>query len=107
MVGGGRAHCSLAWTQNAGRIDHGRQKFYSPSGQWQSGEYDHAHSGAAVWVPVLPLENLMDYQVNLVGLGGMHTSLLGFVILCMQVSGVAGYDKDAVFLVVADKSNLG
>ena len=50
-VGGGRAHCSLAQTRNAGRIDHGRQEFYSPSGQWQSGEYDHARSGAAVWVP--------------------------------------------------------
>ena len=49
----------------------------------------------------------MDYQVNLVGLGGTRTSLLGFVILCMQVPGVAGYDEDAVFLVVADESNFG
>ena len=54
MVGGGRAHCSLARTQNAGRIDHGGQEFYSPSGQWQSGEYDHACSGAAVRVPRPP-----------------------------------------------------
>ena len=50
MVGGGRAHCSLAWTLNTGRIDHGGQEFYSPRAQWQSGEYDHAHSGAAVRV---------------------------------------------------------
>ena len=57
--------------------------------------------------PVLPLENLVDYQVNLMGLGGTHTSPLGFVTLCMQVSGVTGYDKDAVFLVVADESNFG
>ena len=49
-VGSGRADCSLAQTQNAGRIDCGGQEFYSPSGQWQSGEYDHTHSGAAVWV---------------------------------------------------------
>ena len=57
--------------------------------------------------PVLPLEDLVDYPVSLVGLGGMHTSLLRFVILCVQVQGVTGYDKDAVFLVVPDESNFG
>ena len=104
--GGGMAHCSLARTQNAGRIDRGGQEFYSPSGQWQSGEYNHARSGAAVRVPC-PLEDLMDYQVNLVGLGGMRTSPLRFVILRVQVPGVAGYDEDVVFLVVSDESNFG
>ena len=49
----------------------------------------------------------MDYPVNLVGLGGMHASLLRFVILHIQVWGVAGYDEDAVFLVVPDESNFG
>ena len=57
--------------------------------------------------PVLPLEDLVDYLVNLVGLGGMCTSLLGFVILCMQVRGITGYDKDAMFLVVPDESDFG
>ena len=38
--------------------------------------------------PVLPLEDLVDYPVNLVGLGGMHTSPLGFVILHVQVQGI-------------------
>ena len=57
--------------------------------------------------PVLPLEDLVDYAVNLVGLGGMCTSLLGFVIWCMQVRGITGYDKDAVFLVVPDESDFG
>ena len=57
--------------------------------------------------PVLPLEDLVDYLVNLVGLGGMRTSLLGFVILCVQVRAVAGYDEDAVFLVVPDESDFG
>ena len=56
--------------------------------------------------PVLPLEDLMDYPLNLVGLGGKHTSPLRFVILCIQVQGIAGYDKDAVFLVVPDESNF-
>ena len=54
MVGGGRAHCSLARTRNTGRSDRGGQEFYSPSRQWQSGEYDHVSSGAAVWVPRPP-----------------------------------------------------
>ena len=57
--------------------------------------------------PVLPLEDLVDYPVNLVGLGGMHTSPLGFVILRMQVQGITGYEEDAVFLVVPDESNFG
>ena len=56
--------------------------------------------------PVLPLEDLMDYLLNLVGLGGMRTRLLGFVILQVQVNEIAGYDKDIVFLVVPDKSEF-
>ena len=56
--------------------------------------------------PVLPLEDLVDYPVNLMGLGGMRTSLLRFVILRVQVRDVAGYDKDAVFLVVPDESDF-
>ena len=56
--------------------------------------------------PVLPLEDLVDYLVNLVWLGGMRTSPLGFVILRVQVRGVAGYDEDAVFLVVPDESDF-
>ena len=35
--------------------------------------------------PVLPLEDLVDYPLNLVGLGGKHTSPLGFIILHVQV----------------------
>ena len=57
--------------------------------------------------PVLPLEDLVDYLLNLMGLGGKCTSLLGFVILCIQVWGIAGYDKDAVFLVVPDEFDFG
>ena len=57
--------------------------------------------------PMLPLKDLVDYPVNLVGLGGMRTSLLGFVILCFQVWGVLGSDEDAVFLVVSDESDFG
>ena len=57
--------------------------------------------------PVLPLEDLVDYPVNLIGLGGMRTSPLGFFILCVQVWGVAGYDEDTVFLVVPDESDFG
>ena len=56
--------------------------------------------------PVLPLEDLMDYPLNLMGLGGKHTSPLGFVILCIQVWGITGYDKDTLFLVVLDESDI-
>ena len=57
--------------------------------------------------PVLPLEDLMDYLLNLVGLGGKRTSPPGFVILHMQVQGIAGYDEDTVFLVVPNESEFG
>ena len=56
--------------------------------------------------PILPLEDLVDYPVNLIGLGGMHTSPLRFVILHVQVRGITGYDEDVVFLVVPDESNF-
>ena len=57
--------------------------------------------------PILPLEGLVDYPVNLMGLGGMRNSPLRFVILCVQVRGIAGYDEDAVFLVVPNESDFG
>ena len=57
--------------------------------------------------PVLPLEDLVDYPLNLVGLGGKRTSLLGFVILCIQVWEIAGYDEEVVFLIVPDESEFG
>ena len=57
--------------------------------------------------PVLPLEDLVDYPLNLEGLGGKRTSLLGFIILHVQVWGIAGYDEDAVFLVVPYESEFG
>ena len=56
--------------------------------------------------PVLPLKDLVDYPLNLVRLGGKHTSPLGFIILHVQVQGITGYDKDAVFLVVPDESEF-
>ena len=58
------------------------------------------------WFLVLPLEDLVNYLLNLMRLGGKHTSPLGFVILHVQVQGIAGYDEDAVFLVVPNKSDF-
>ena len=57
--------------------------------------------------PVLPLEDLVDYPLNLVGLGRKCTSPLSFVILHMQVWEIMGYDEDIVFLVVPDESEFG
>ena len=50
--------------------------------------------------PVLLLEDLVDHLLNLVGLGGMRTSPMGFVILQVLVTEIAGYDQDVVFLVI-------
>ena len=57
--------------------------------------------------PVLLLVDLADHPLNLVGLGRKCTSLLGFIILHVQVRGIAGYDEDVVFLVVPDESEFG
>ena len=50
--------------------------------------------------PILPLGDFMNYPLNLVGLGGTRTRPLGFVIFQVQVSEIAGYGKDVVFLVI-------
>ena len=57
--------------------------------------------------PVLPLSGLVNYPLHLVRLGGQCTCPLGFVIARLQVREVAGYDKDAIFLVVLDESTFG
>ena len=57
-------------------------------------------------LPILPLEELVNHPVNLVGLGDGHTSPLGFVILKVHVVEVARYDKDVLFLVVPDESEF-
>ena len=58
--------------------------------------YVHQHE-----FPVLPLRDL-----NQVGLGGMRTHPLSFVILRVQVKEIASYDEDVVFLVVSDESEF-
>ena len=57
--------------------------------------------------PVLPLEDLVNHPLNLVGLGGKCTSPLSFVILCEQVWEITEYDEDIVFLFVPDESEFG
>ena len=55
---------------------------------------------------MLPLHDLVDHPLNLIGLGSMRTQSLRFVILWVQVSKITGYNKDVVFLVVPDKSEF-
>ena len=56
--------------------------------------------------PVLPLEDLVDHPLHLVGLGGNQTWPLGFVILRVQVKEIMGYDEDIIFLVVPNGSDF-
>ena len=56
---------------------------------------------------VLPLEDLVNHPLNLIGLGRKCTSPLRFIILCMQVREITGYDEDVVFLMVPDESEFG
>ena len=57
--------------------------------------------------PVLPLEDLVDHPLKLIGLGRKCTSPLRFIILCMQVQGIGEYDEDVVFRMVPDESEIG
>ena len=61
-------------------------------------EYMHCYE-----FPVLPLHDLVDHSLNLVGLGGTRTYPLGFVKLRVQVKEITCYDEDVVFLVVPDE----
>ena len=56
--------------------------------------------------PILLLGDLVDYLLNLIGLGGMRMRSMSFMILWVQVSEIAGYNKDVIFLVVTDKSDF-
>ena len=57
--------------------------------------------------PILPLADLVNHPLNLVGLGGKCMSPLWFVILCVQVREITGYDEDVVFLMVPNESEFG
>ena len=63
--------------------------------------YVHQHE-----FPVLPLHDLVDHPLNLVGLGRMRTRPLGFVILGIRVNKITGYNEDVVFLMVPDESEF-
>ena len=49
---------------------------------------------------------LLITPLNLIGLGGMRTNPIGFVILQVQFNEIAGYDEDVVFLVVHNESEF-
>ena len=53
--------------------------------------------------PMLPLHDLVDHPLNLIGLGSTRTHPLSFMILRVQVKEIAGYDEDIVFLVMSNE----
>ena len=57
-------------------------------------------------LPVGPITDLMGSKVACVGLGNAYTRQLGYVIICIQVDGVWGYDKDQIALIIPDHSNF-
>ena len=63
--------------------------------------YVHQHE-----FPMLPLCDLVDHPLKLVGLGSMRTHPVRFMILRVQVKEIAGYDEDVVFLVMSDESEF-
>ena len=64
-----------------------------------SGSQVNTITSAFIWqcgFPVLPLVDLVDHPLNLVGLDRKCTSLLGFVILRVRVREITRYDEDVV-----------
>ena len=50
--------------------------------------------------------DLIGLWVTSVGFGNAYTQPLGYVIVCIQVDGVQGYDEDQIALVVPDLLNF-
>ena len=53
-----------------------------------------------------PITDLIGTKVTCVGLGNTYTRPLGYIIICVQVDGVQGYDEDQIALVIPDFSNF-
>ena len=53
--------------------------------------------------PILPLEELVDHPLNLISLGGRHTSPLEFIILWVCIVEITRYHEDIVFLIMPDE----
>ena len=56
--------------------------------------------------PILPLEELVDHPLNLIGLGGKHINPLGFINLQVHMVEITRYNEDIVFLIMPDKSEF-
>ena len=55
---------------------------------------------------VEPITNLMGSKVTCIGQGNAYTRPLGYIMICIQVDRVQGYDKDQIALVILDLSNF-
>ena len=63
--------------------------------------YVHQHKFSA-----LPLRDLVDHPLNLIGLGGMRTRPLRFVILWVQVTEITRNTENIISLVAPDESEF-
>ena len=52
------------------------------------------------------MSNLVRGRMRLVGLGGMHTQPLGYIIIRIHVEGVEGYDKHQIAHIIPDLSKF-
>ena len=53
-----------------------------------------------------PITDLLGAEVACIGLGNAYTRPLGYIVICVQVDGVQGYDEDQIALVILDLSNF-
>ena len=53
-----------------------------------------------------PIRELQSMNLGIVihGVGGAHTSPMGYVVMKVQIEGIPSYGEDQVFLVVDDNS---
>ena len=100
------ADCTLGWSRDSGLSLGGDQEFNALANSGSqvntvTPNYMHCYD-----FPMLPLGNLMDHPLNLVGLGRTQMHLLSFMILRAQVKEIMGHNEDVVFLVMPDKSEF-
>ena len=55
---------------------------------------------------VMKLEDLTDKPINILGVGHMHTTPVGYTVRRAQVPKISGFDEDHIFLVIPDNSNF-
>ena len=80
-------------------------ELHGSPGQWCTNQHHYARVCWKSFSGCQPLSYLIGGCVICAGLGNTLTWPIGYIIICVQVGGFLGYDKDQIAHVVLDLSN--